>query len=44
MTLDSIDTRKDVADNLSRTLGTEVAPAMDADTEYGDTEYSGYRA
>jgi|GEM_PF-1476193 len=37
MTIDSINTRKDVADDLSRTLGTEVAPAIDADPEYGDT-------
>lgn len=37
MTIDSINTRKDVADNLSRTLGTDVSPASEVDAEYGDT-------
>ena len=39
MTIDSINTRKDVADDLSRTLGTEVYPADDADAEYGHTVF-----
>lgn len=37
MTIDSINTRKDVADNLSKTLGTDVSPASEVDAEYGDT-------
>ena len=39
MTIDSINTRKDVADDLSTTLGTDVVPAQDADAEYGDTVF-----
>jgi len=37
MTMDTIRTRKDVADDLSENLGTEVTPAGSADAEYGDT-------
>lgn len=37
MTMDTIRTRKDVADDLSENLGTEVAPAGSADAEYGGT-------
>ena len=37
MTIDTIRTRKTVADDLSQKLGTEVAPANSADAEYGDT-------
>jgi len=37
MTMDTIRTRKDVADSLSETLETEVSPAKSADPEYGNT-------
>lgn len=37
MTMDTIRTRKDVADSLSQTLDTEVVPAKSADLEYGNT-------
>lgn len=37
MTMDTIRTRKDVAEDLSQKVGTEVAPAGSVDPEYGDT-------
>lgn len=37
MNLDSIRTKKDVADDLSENLGTRVAPAESVEAEYGDS-------
>lgn len=37
MELDSINTRKDVSEDLSETFGTDVKPAKEADASYGDT-------